>query len=133
MSAIGLIEVNKISTSYKAKNSNGSKVVNPHDTREVKDEESKVHVEYIRTEEIKSFRPWGKTQDQEAIEGDFTIIYFKEDPLYVSVPRDDSRDDPKSRRKTTPTMLINENSQSFAKRLGAIMLVKDVQEVSDQP
>ena len=122
MSAIGLIEVNKISTTQKPKVASGSKVVNPHDTKEVNDESTSLQVEFIRTEEIKSFRAWGKSQDQETIEGDFTIIYFKENPLHI--PENKGKDG-EGRRKTTPTMLINENFRDFGRRLGAIALVDE--------
>ena len=127
MSAIGLIEVSKVSTTHKPRVASGSKVVNPLNTKEVKVESISLQVEFIRTEEIKSFRNWGKSQEQEVIEGDFTIIYFKEDPLHVpkQKEKEDEEENFKARRKTTPTMLINENFRDFGKRLGAIALVDE--------
>ena len=123
MNAIGLIEVNKVTTSYKTKTTTGGPVVNPHDSQEIRDGETKVQVEVIRIDEIKSFRPWGKSQEQELIEGDFTLIYFKEDPLHIS--KDKNKDPKKKDHKTMPTMLINENYRELAKRLGAIQLPQD--------
>lgn len=122
MSAIGLIEVSKVSTTHKPRIAGGNKVVNPLNTKEVKDESTSLQVEFIRTEEIKSFRAWGKSQEQEVIEGDFTIIYFRENPLHV--PENKGKES-EGRRKTTPTMLINENFRDFGKRLGAIALVDE--------
>ena len=123
MSNITLIEVNKISTSYREKTTAGGAVVNPHDRESLKEGETKVQVEFIRIDKIKSFREWKKSQEQEAIEGDFTIIYFEEDSAHVQ-PEDDNKDkDPKKpKRKTAPVMLINENFQKFGLRLGAIPL-----------
>lgn len=120
--AIGLIEVSKIS--YKIRNASGGNVINPLNKEKVKETEMRLQTEFIRTEEIKSFRKWEKFQEQETIEGDFTIIYFKEDPLHVeSVVKEEDRDPHKKPRfKTTPTMLIRECFRDFGKRLGAIPL-----------
>jgi hypothetical protein len=131
MSATGFIEVSKISLSHKPRKANGTGVINPHDAKEVKDEHATVKSEFIDKGKIKSFRPWGKSQDQEVIDGDFTIIYFNEDPLHVSVKSKDIDRDPtkEQRQRTTPTMLINENYRAFGRRVGATMLLDDEQEV----
>lgn len=98
------IEVNKVSVVQK-KVVDGSKVVNPLIKNNYNTiEETKIVKESIRLDEIKSFRPWNKTVEEEKnIEGPMTMIYLIGD-----------------KTKKSAEMKINESFDSFKKRTSTI-------------
>lgn len=103
------IEVKKVTEKTKRSN-DGSKVVNPNSESPVVSGELEVLVEAIEIATIKSWRNWRKTPKQnQSIEGKMTMIYFK---------NKNSSDDKNA------TMLIEESSESFTKRMPAIPLIE---------
>lgn len=100
------IEVHKIATKHK-RDENGDQIKDPITQKPINDG-FEVHVESIRIDEIRSYRIWNKTKDQEVyIDGEITKLYLK--------GSDDSR-------KKKPEMLINESYDSFAGRLKTIRM-----------
>ena len=105
------IEVQKVSNSSDKKSKDGTKVINPHEKSVVKEKEIKILDEVININEIKSFRPWNKTHEEElSVDSDMTIIY-----LYGNREKD-----------TPPQMLIAESFSSFKERLNTIKLTRNV-------
>ncbi len=96
------IEVKKISVVQK-RTSDGTTVRNPLTKQEVRNE-TKIVLETIRVDEIKSARPWHKSFDEEAeIEGHVTMVYLIGD-----------------KSKEPAKLKINESYDSFTKRLNVI-------------
>jgi hypothetical protein len=103
------IEVRKIEMQF-LKTSDGSVVKNPK-TMEGVQSHPKIVTESVRVDEIKSFRSWGKSKDEEnSIEGPISMIYF--------------HDKGTSEKKGNPTMKINEHYEDFSSRLNVIKLPK---------
>jgi len=74
--------------------------------------------ESIPVSDIKSFRPWDKTPDEEAyILGEMTKVVFKSKSASES-----------EGRKSVPQMTILESYDSFSKRIGVITMPKNVEE-----
>jgi hypothetical protein len=100
------IEVKKISVVQK-RAFDGSKVRNPLDKSNPQvTEEIKIVRECIRVDEIKSFRPWNKSVEEEiSIEGKVTMVYLIGD-----------------KTKKAAELKVNESYDSFKVRLNALNL-----------
>lgn len=97
------IEVNKVSVVQK-RAIDGSKVKNPLSKDGIV-EEIKVVKESIRLDEIKAFRAWNKSVEEEKqVEGPMTMLYLIGD-----------------KTKKSAEMKINESYDSFTKRTPTIL------------
>ncbi|MHA1166319.1 MAG: hypothetical protein ACTSRU_00745 [Candidatus Hodarchaeales archaeon] len=101
------IEVKKV-VEKKKRSKDGSKVINPEAGSEVSEGELESLKEAIEIATIKSWRHWRKSPKENlSIEGKMTMIYFKKNPELG---------------EKNPTMLIEESSESFTRRMPAIPL-----------
>jgi len=104
------IEVKKV-TEKKKRINDGSDVINPQSGKKITNGELESLVEAIEIDTIKSWRKWVKTAAQNSyIEGDMTVIYFKN--------QTNDNDRPNAQ------MLIEENSTDFTRRMPAIPLIE---------
>jgi hypothetical protein len=79
-----------------------------------KDQKKVVRDETIRIKDIKSFRPWHKTEKDAEIPGDITLI--------VSDSIDQEEVTGKVDKVTT--ILISEGYKSFEERLGSVVVIR---------
>lgn len=107
------IEVKKIEMQFLS-TADGSVVKNPVDKKKVHSK-PKIVKETVRIDEIKSFRPYHKNdEDENLIDGPICLIYFKKEN---SNQKDQDN-------KGNAVMKVNESYDSLNNRLSAIRLNK---------